>query len=321
MVPIPSTMKSPRDSRPGVWPMGQNGSTFGGVLQIHLTRMCDLACLNCTQGSQLAGPVHTMTTEQFEQAMISLTQPTMYPGVVGIFGGNPTLAKNFDDICAVLRKYIPFERRGLWSNNLFGHGVTCRKTFNPDVSNLNVHQSVEAYNEIRRDWPLAMPKGLNEDSRHSPPYVAMQDMEDMNDEQRWNLIADCDVNQRWSALIGVFRGELRGYFCELAGAQAMLHEGEPEYPDYGKRIEPGWWNHGIDHFHEQIRFHCFACGHPLRGHGDFARSGTREQVSKTHANIYKLKKPHGKTVELVTRRDQLGETVSAATQYLPYEQP
>src|SRR5262249_9364997 len=153
-------------------------------------------------------------------------------------------------------------------NNLLGHGVTCRKTFNPDVSNLNVHLNSEAYEEIRRDWPMAEPKGLESDSSHSPPYVAMQDMEDMTDDDRWELIGNCDVNQRWSAIITVFRGDLRGYFCELAGAQAVLHQHEPDYPDLGSRIEPGWWNRPIEAFSSQVRYHCFACGHPLRGRGD-----------------------------------------------------
>lgn len=314
--PIPETMKSPRDSRPGIW--------RDGVMQIWVTRACDLACVHCTQGSNLAGKPGMMTPDQFEQACMSLCWPSgsmQYFGVVGMFGGNPAVHPQFEELCAIMRKWIPADQRGLWSNNLNGHGVTCRKTFNPDVSNLNVHMNSAAYDEIRRDWPFAQPKGLNEDSRHSPTMVAMQDMEDMTDEDRWSLIGGCDVNQRWSALIGVFRGELRGYFCELAGAQSMLHESEPDYPDTGIKIEPGWWNRSMDSFASQVRYHCFACGHPLRGQGDFAVTGTTEQVSKTHANIYKLKRPHGKTIEIITRRDQLGPKVSAATQYLPGEQP
>ena len=322
MHPIPHTMKSPRDQRP-VW--------RGGVLQIWVTRACDLACTHCTQGSNLAGKPGMMTPDQFEEACVSLcdwkdhfdgkqfVSVPRYFGVVGMFGGNPCVHPQFDELCVIMRKYIPFEQRGLWSNNLNGHGKTCRKTFNPDVSNLNVHQSEAAYEEMLTDWPLCQPKGLEDDSRHSPTMVAMQDMEDMTDEERWALIGDCDVNQRWSALIGVFRGQLRGYFCELAGAQAMLHEGEPSYPDLGHKVFPGWWNRGMEDFESQVRYHCFACGHPLRGQGDWAGSGTTEQVSKTHQNIYKLKKPHGKTIQLITRRDQLGGSVIAATQYLPGE--
>lgn len=316
--PIPETMKSPRDSRPGIWPAGiVPGSTFGGIMQIWITRACDLSCLHCTQGSNLGGKPGFITVEQFTTAIKSMEG---YPGVIGFFGGNCTLHKDFEELCKIARENFPKDRLGLWSNNLNGHGATCRKTFNPDVSNLNVHMNSAAYDEIRRDWPFAQPKGLNEDSRHSPTMVAMQDMEDMNDDERWELVGNCDVNQRWSALIGVFRGELRGYFCELAAAQAMLHESDRDYPDLGVKIVPGWWNRGMDAFSEQVRFHCFACGHPLRGHGDFAVNGTTEQVSKTHANIYKLKRPHGKTIEIITRRDQLGPKVSAATQYLTTEQ-
>lgn len=310
--PIPATMKMPGDKREGVWRTG--------VLQIWITRACDLSCVGCTQGSNLAGKPGMMTTEQFFHACESLMKPTPYFGVVGMFGGNPCVHPQFEELCWILRKWVPFEQRGLWSNNLNGHGVTCRKTFNPDVSNLNVHQSVEAAQEMLRDWPLCQPKGLFEDSRHSPPFVAMQDMEDMTDEERWQLIGDCDVNQRWSALIGVFRGELRGWFCELAGSQSMLHENEHDYPDTGIEIEPGWWRRPREDFDRQIRYHCFACGIPLRGHGDLANNGTTEHVSKTHERIYRLKRPAGRTVNLITRRADLGPVVSAATQYLPGEQ-
>ena len=307
--PIPATMKSPRDKR---------DVYMRGVLQIHLTRVCDLACTNCTQGSQLSGKMGYMTTDQFRTACESLVG---YFGIVGIFGGNPVLAPNFEEICEVMRELIPFEHRGIWTNALHGKGKIARETFCPWHSNLNVHCSEEAYDEMLRDWPESRPfvKGLEEDSRHSPPFVAMQDMEDMTDAERWSLIGNCDVNQRWSALIGIFRGELRGYFCELAAAQAMLHQYEPDYPDLGHAVVPGWWNKGIESFEAQIRYHCFACGHPLRGVGDFATTGKTEQVSKTHANVYKLKRPAGKTVQLITRRDQLGGTVSAATQYLSGE--
>jgi hypothetical protein len=319
-----SLMKSPRDVRP-VW--------RGGVLQIWVTRACDLACINCTQGSQLAGRPGFMTPDQFRVACNSLSSFTYatgpesyeeipaYNGVVGMFGGNPCVHPQFEELCAIMREYIPFDQRGLWSNNLMGHGKVCRKTFNPDVSNLNVHLNPKAYEEMLRDWPLSEPKGLYEDSRHSPTLVAMKDMEDMTDEERWELISGCDVNQRWSALIGVFRGKLRGYFCELAGAQAMLHEREPDYPDTGVEIRPGWWNRGMEAFKEQVRFHCFACGHPLRGEGDFAQTGTTEQVSKTHVGVYTLKRPVGKRVELISKRSELGKPVSAATQYLSTEAP
>jgi hypothetical protein len=84
-------------------------------------------------------------------------------------------------------------------------------------------------------------------------------------------------------------------------------------------IEPGWWNKPIGDFHAQIVKHCFDCGIPLRGKGDFATNGNLEQVSETHMNIYQLKNPKGKTIQVVYKRSELGGEVSAATQYLSHE--
>lgn len=329
--PIPKSMKAPGDRRPDIWRQG--------VLQIWVTRACDLSCIGCTQGSNLRGKPGFMTPEQFEVACQSLEG---YFGVVGVFGGNPTLHPKFAELCEILKKYVPFEQRGLWSNNLHGYGKLCRETFNPRFSNLNVHGYREAFEEMKRDWPESFPKGLGEasyedvlkagtnyanlppselerlaqrigDSRHSPPFVAMQDVVP-DERERWKLIANCDVNQRWSAMMCVFRGELRAYFCELAGAQAMLHANEPDYPDLGLPVTPGWWKKSMEAFDAQVRFHCHACGVPLRGAGDFATLGRVEQVSTTHASIYKPKEKD-RQVQLVTDRAVLGR-VPRMTDYI-----
>lgn len=297
-----SKMKAPGDTRP-TW--------MNGIIQIHVTRTCDLSCISCTQGSNLAGKPVLMTMENFENACLSLKD---YYGVVGIFGGNPTTHPNFERICEILADIIPFERRGLWSNNLRGYGRLCRRTFNPAVSNLNVHCDLDAYQEMKRDWPECNPIG-SEDSRHSPPFVAMKDLGLSQDEME-NLISHCDINQLWSAMICQFRGELRGYFCEIAGAQSMLHERELDYPDTGIPITKGWWREPIERFEHQIRKHCFECGIPLKGLGDLAVKGTNEYVSETHENIYKLKKPQGKTLHLVKSRNELGGQLNRATDYI-----
>lgn len=302
--PLPASMKSPQDRRPSVW--------HGGVLQIWVTRACDKSCFGCTQGSNLAGKPGMITPEQFEQACLSLSD---YFGVVGVFGGNPCLHPQFPLLCEILREYIPRSRRGLWSNNLNGHGKICRATFNPSVSNLNVHLDRAAYDEMKRDWPECHPCGLDSDSRHSPPFVAMQDVI-ADEEERWRLIGECDVNQFWSAMICVVRGELRGFFCELAGAQAMLHQHEPDYPDTGLPVVPGWWNQPMAAFDAQVRLHCHACGIPLRGHGELAVGGKVEQASKTHLPIYKPKQ-NGREVQEVMQIEELRLAPEArATDYL-----
>ncbi len=297
-------MVSPATTRRTAW--------HGGIIQIHVTRACDLACYGCTQGSNWGGAVSMMPVDLFEHACRSLRG---YFGVVGVFGGNPCLHPDFTDLCEVLRHYVPRERRGLWSNNLNGNGAVCRDTFNPNCSNLNVHLSQRAYDEIRRDWPEAKPFGLSVDSRHSPPFVAMQDV--IPDEaERWRLIAECDVNQNWSAMIGMFRGGLRGWFCEVAGAQSILHQNDSTYPDTGVEIVEGWWNRPMSEFADQVRHHCHACGIPLRTLGELAVGGSREQISKTHAQLGVRPKRPGRDVQIVYADWELDRDRRPVTEYM-----
>lgn len=289
----------------------------GGVIQIWVTRACDKCCFGCTQGANLAAnpDVSTqrfITVKQFRTSCESLRD---YWGVVGMLGGNPCLHPQFQELCEVMRDVIPKEQCGLWSNRLFDHGPTCQMTFNPSYSNLNVHLDAAAHNEIKRDWPEALPVGLHDDSRHGPPLVAMQDIIE-DDSERWGLISNCDINQRWSAGLGVFRGELRAWFCEIAMAQSLIHQHESDYPDTGLPVESGWWKRPMQDFVEQVRFHCHACGVPLRGKGELSQSreGT-EQVSKTHLPIFKSKQ-RGRQVQLVTTLEELGSRLSVFTNYI-----
>jgi hypothetical protein len=269
-----------------------------------------------------------MTSEQVDEALHSIKG---YFGVVGIFGGTPVLNRDFEAICEVLRFHFAYEQRGLWCNHPKGKGAAIRKTFCPDVSNLNVPLDREAYDEFCRDWPESIPvlKGLDAswpeaaglgpdrvgDSRHAPPFVAMQDVVP-DESKRWELIAGCDVNQNWSSMICVFRGELRAYFCELAAAQAMLHQNEPEYPDLGLPLTPGWWKQSMDAFGAQVRYHCHACGIPLRGYGSLAIGGEKEQVSATHLTSMFRPKTKDRFVELVTHLVQLGDPLERMTDYV-----
>jgi hypothetical protein len=164
-----------------------------------------------------------------DQARVAFDSLQGYFGVIALFGGNPCISPHFEEICKIMRGAVPWNRRGLWSNHPLGKGKICRQTFNPAVSNLNVHESQEAYNEFAGDWPESKPylKGLDCDSAHRPPFVELNQM--IPDEaERWRLIRDCKINAEWSAMIGIFRGQLRGWFCEIAGAQSMLHQYDSE---------------------------------------------------------------------------------------------
>lgn len=319
MHPAINQMVSPSKRRKGIW--------REGVLQIHITRACDLSCFHCTQGSNLGGKPVMMSLENFEQACASLKG---YFGVVGIFGGNPVMHPQFAEICKIMRKYIPYEQRGLWCNHPRGKGDVCRITFNPAYSNLNVHLSREAHDEFCSSWPEAkrFVKGLDPswpeakgkspeivgDSRHGPPFVALKDVI-ADEEERWNLIKNCDVNKYWSSMLCQVKGQLRAFFCELAGAQAMLHENDEGYPDTGMPVTVGWWTRPIQDFQNQINKHCHECGIPLKGYGQLAVGGDHEQVSETHRGIYKPK-VRDRLVQLVTSRDQLGGQLPKATDYI-----
>lgn len=360
----------------------RKGKYRDGVIQIWVTRHCDKSCFGCTQGSNLRHKQWRtkdiqdhmpdvqfqdfISPEQFEQAVLSLKG---YYGVVGVFGGNPAIHPEFELLCEILSMHIPYDQRGLWCNNplTLEKAATMRRTFNPAHSNLNVHLDQGAYDLFKQGWPECHPVGLQEDSRHSPPYVAMKDVvikecgcqelkrrnpdtfeggcatcggtEIVPDEERiWDLISDCDINKHWSAMIGVFRGQLRAWFCEIAGAQAMLHQHEPEYPDTGMKVDTGpfdppekahtlegqrvaWWQLPMWAFAEQVRKHCFDCGIPLRLPGENAQTSdlprdpesegpdcpptAREQVSHTHSAIYNPKRSH-RRVEVITDLQQIG---------------
>lgn len=348
-------MVAPGTRRPGKY--------MEGVIQIWVTRACDKACFGCTQGSNLGGNPGLISTEQFELACLSLKD---YFGVVGVFGGNPATHPQFETLCKILRRVIPYERRGLWCNNpmTIDKAIAMQQTFNPAVSNLNVHLDAKAYDLFKRGWPESMPFGLTQDCRHSPPFVAMKDVlrkacpnlcsmgkllcinaypdrpsesveydcptcsgvGSIYDETKaWDLISDCDINKHWSAMIGVFRRQLRAWFCEVAGAQAMLHQEEPDYPDTGTVVIDHmgeilkWWTLPMTHikFIEQVRKHCHECGVPLRGYGELSQEAEGvEQTSKTHEEVYKPKRKD-RPVEIVTTVEQLRQgRITKMTDYM-----
>jgi len=225
---------------------------------------------------------------------------------------------HFAEICEILRdSWVPFEQRGIWCNHPKGKGAIMRETFNPAVSNLNLHLDQSAYEEFARDWPECekVLKGHDTDSRHSPVYVAMKDVID-DESKRWDLISKCDINRHWSAYIGTFRGELRAWFCEIAGAMSRIHQEDPNYPDTGIPVTPGWWKKPMTEFAHQVRKHCHDCGIPLRGYGSLAVNGEFEQVSKTHVDVY-LPKIKGREVQLVGSIGEIdAHKLNKATDYI-----
>jgi hypothetical protein len=304
--PIPAVMKGPAEKR---W----DGHHHGVVIQIKITTYCDLDCRCCTAAVGLLKKHRAqwhMTPDQFRVAVRSLSG---FPGMIGVFGGNPCVSPHFEEICAIFREEVPDKtRRGLWSNRLFGHGAICRETFHGPHSNINVHRNRAAFEEIRRDWPKARPFGHLRPSIHGSWWTAIQDL--IPDEaERWELIGKCYVNQTWSAEITLIGGELRGFFCEFAATQAEF-EALRGNPDLGLRVEPGWWNHGIEHYAEQVRKYCHQCGAPLNPSKVIDLSDAPEDYTRTHEPVFLTIK--GRPSRLIKSLDDV-KTDTPATYYVP----
>jgi hypothetical protein len=305
----------------------------GGVIQVLITSRCDKACLNCTQNSQFVhSPDDDMTLENVEKALLSLKG---YFGVVGCFGGNPAMHRQFQEVCELWRKHVPAMQRGIWCNHplTLANAQEMAKTFDPSISNLNVHLDRKAHDLFKAGWPNCFVVGLDRDSRHSPCLTSMQDL-GVPEEERWELISRCDINQHWSAMIGQFRGQVRAWFCEVAGAQAIFHQHDPMYPDSGRDLlfparpteglsEVKWWQLEMGDYADQVRQHCHDCGVPLRGFGELAQTkdpDAKNQVTTTH-HILRLIKGDGAgdkiDVLLSTDRLKLREqSLTKTTQYL-----
>lgn len=94
----------------------------------------------------------------------------------------------------------------------------------------------------------------------------------------------------------------------------MLHANDPTWPDVGMEATPGWWRKSMEEFKQQVRFYCHRCGIPLKRYGQLAVGGDYEEVSQTHADIYKPK-DREREVRLV-QLDTSGKKLNRVTDYI-----
>lgn len=101
---------------------------------------------------------------------------------VGIMGGEPTLHPKFEEICSLVRKYIPKERRAFWTNGARWekYESIILETFDPKGIVYNDHSDEEGHHQ-----PLLCA------SKELVPDQALM----------WELIDDCWIQARWSASI------------------------------------------------------------------------------------------------------------------------
>lgn len=297
-------MKWPGETRQHIW--------RGSVLQIKTLNACDLDCVSCSVAVGIAKKLKRqfrMTPDQFRTALRSLKG---YQGVIGMFGGNPCIHPNFKELCEIFTEEIPNkQQRGLWSNRLFGHGKLCRETFHGPHSNINVHESKEAWDELVRDWPEAtrLRSGLSSPSMHGPIFGSMMDL-GIPEAEMWDKVSTCYVNQTWSAEITVVDGVLSGYFCEIAATMAELTGDSSE----GVDVVPGWWQKPMRDFKHQVSNYCSKCLIPMNPRKVDAKSDHPEEFTKVwEPTMISIK---GRPMKLVTDLQEI-QGGEPATKYLP----
>lgn len=254
-------------------PIDKLRTRVNDIIQIVVTTACTLQCSNCTQLLPFRRDYRHMSLECFRLAVESLKD---WPGVIGIFGGNPCNHPDFPQLCEILSDIIPDQRRrGLWSNDLLKYGDIAAKTFYPSGRfNLNAHGVTVAAEEIKLKLPGRLIPGS--DARQAEHAAILADYHDFNlSPAEWEAAREsCDINQKWSAAI-VERfvseenaGRPFAYFCEVAAAIDGVR-GE----NHGIPAVPGWWQETManEGFQRQVSQCCDrGCGVPLKiqGHRD-----------------------------------------------------
>ena len=229
------------------------------IICVDVTNKCDLACSNCTRLLENQDAFWEMTPENFRTALRSLHG---YRGIVAMIGGNPCMHRNFEELCQIFRQEVPNKaQRGLWTNNYFKHRKVAEETFG--TFNLNAHgvkkaaeQLTDLANTMRKD-PRNIIWNYADHANHAPLLTAVKDL--YPEDQMWERISKCDINQEWSASVVQNKGELRYYFCEVAASFDLARNEDHGYP-----LEDGWWKKHIVQMADQVKRFCPGCGVPAK---------------------------------------------------------
>ena len=284
------------------WESGGND-----IIQIVVTTRCDRNCSNCTQLLPFRLDYAFMSLECFEEAVVSVKE---WPGLVALFGGNPSVHPQFPELCKIISKYIAPEHRGLWTNRLFKHGQVAAETFgrgkgrfNAGGLNLNAHANPVAAEEMDFWFPgRVIPQSVNQAAKHSAILIDRRDM-GVTDEQ-WPAIRErCDINRDWSGAIVQREGKAFAYFCEVAAALDGIRGTNNGIPAL-----PGWWRSRMSVFEGQVKNCCDqGCGYPLRDAGAL----DTDEVYNVSAS-WRAKLP----VDAATLAEPTGQNCARGTDYM-----
>ncbi len=200
---------------------------------IDITNVCRQGCVYCTRYDRhIKHKEYFMSLEKIEQALIVYKK---FPSIVGIMGGEPLLHPNFDAVCDLINKHLPYGKAMLWTS------IDIRKSkwfdnIVPTFANV-------AYNPHTEDQKNIFP--------HHPSTIAIKDV--IKDVKLRNaLIDDCWLQRKWCPTVT----DDGAFFCEVAAGLAKLQGIKGWDLTYdGKE----WWRRTPDEFGYQKEL-CRLCG-------------------------------------------------------------
>jgi len=275
-----------------------------GIICVDITNRCNLGCSNCTRLLENQDGYWDMSLENFTKAVRSLSS---YPGMIAIIGGNPCMHKQFSEICKILVEEIPDKsKRGLWSNNVFKHTDLVVETFGG--FNLNPHGDKKGEMSLKEVHRRTYGKATlyTGHSMHAPLLTAIKDL--YGEDEMWERISNCDINQNWSATLIENQGNLRAYFCEVAASFDLVRK-----QDHGLEVTENWWKKPISDFTPQIKKFCPGCGAAARLQGTRDADET-DTYTKSNFDIVQVSlKRKRKVVEITDL--SIPETDTPVTSY------
>lgn len=202
------------------------------TIQIEITNQCHNRCSNCTRLCGHHPKPYFMDFDYFKKAVDSMVE---YPKMTGVMGGEPLLHPEFEKMCEYIGSKIPKEKLGLW---------TC------------FPKGKEHYREIiaKTFGNIFLNDQTREDILHGPILVASEEIEEIDEDERWRLIDNCWVQNYWSASINPHGA----FFCEIAASLSMLFDDCK--PIQAWDIERNWWKKIPKDFKEQMEKYCVKCG-------------------------------------------------------------
>ena len=235
------------------------------TIQIDCTNACLLRCNGCTRFCGHHTKPFFMSMDDFKQAVDSLEGfARERNGIVGLMGGEPTLAPLFPEYVSYMKSKIPRANLGLWSifpeTKKHYREIICEAFGNillndhsrDDIVHAPILMGSEEF--FRKACPNCNGRGkvdLDADDSGTNCGICHGTGGVTDDAALFQAVDKCWVQESWSASIHP-KG---AYFCEVAAALAETFNG----PD-GWKVEPGWWKRTPKDFAEQMDWACRRCG-------------------------------------------------------------